>query len=357
MSDRKKTTERRRNIVVGITSLVGLFGFVILLTAFGYLPAFLNQGYHVTVYMDNVAGLSENSKVTLWGRMVGEVTEVGFAGPGEPNRAFVKLKIEDEFDVPEDVTVRIETPLFGGGPMIALVNSGPGAKPLARDGSATLTSGRVIDPLMQLEVVSEDIAELKRTWVDVGENINTLFGSEDDDALPSLPRVVQGLEDRLGDLQRVFAGAEAWLADESLRENVVQTAENAKAITETLGETVSSLEARYLALADSAETRLAKVDQTIDASIKTLDTASGSIAEIETRYVALADDAAKVVSVIDKLVARADSKDSTVGLLLNDPQLYLNLTDTSERLKLMTDEARLLIEKWKAEGLPIRVFN
>jgi len=25
--------------------------------------------------------------------------------------------------------------------------------------------------------------------------------------------------------------------------------------------------------------------------------------------------------------------------------------------QLMTDEARLLIEKWKAEGLPIRVFN
>ena len=61
--------------------------------------------------------------------------------------------------------------------------------------------------------------------------------------------------------------------------------------------------------------------------------------------------------IYDKLVAKADTKDSTIGMLLSDPQLYHNLSDSAERIKLMTDEARLLIEKWKAEGLPIRVFN
>jgi|GEM_PF-2209722 len=356
MERRKQAHERKRNIVVGITALVGLAGLVVLLTAFGYVPSFLNKGYTVTVYMDNVAGLHENSKVTLWGREVGQVKEVGFAEPGDPNRAYVKLQILEMYDVPSDVQVRVETPLFGGGPVVALVESVPGAEALAKDGSAVLTSSRVIDPLMQLEVVSEDLAELKQTWVDVGDNINELFGTEGE-GVPSLPRVVMGLEDRLEELRRVFAGAEAWLGDEQLRTDVTETAKNAREMTQTLGETVASLEKRYLALADSAEARLAKVDNTLDTAIKTIDGAAGSIGEIETRYVALADDAAKVVSVIDKMVAKADSKDSTIGLLLSDPQLYHNLTDTSERLKLMTDEARLLIEKWKAEGLPIRVFN
>lgn len=356
MQPRTANQERKRNIVVGITALGGLVGFMVLLITFGYMPAFMNERYNVTVYMENVAGLHENSRVTLWGREIGQVQEVGFAKPGDPNLAYVQLAIDEGIDVPSDAQVRVETPLFGGGPVVALVGSSLDAEVLAKDGNAVLTTSRVIDPLMQLEVVSEDLAALKDTWVGVGENINALFGGEGE-GTPSLPRVVMGLEERLDELKRVFADAEAWLGDEKLRDDVTQTAENARKLTATLDETVTSLEERYLKLADSAEARLETVDKTLESATETIDGAAASIGEIEKNYVALADDAAKVVAVIDKLVAKADNKDSTIGLLLSDPQLYHNLTDTAERLKLMTDEARLLIEKWKAEGLPIRVFN
>jgi len=349
MERRTHARERRHNVIVGITALAGLIGLVLLLTAFGYIPALLRTGYTVTLYMDNVAGLHENSPVTLWGRDIGEVQSLGFSEPGESHRAYAKLLINRSFQIPEDVDVRVETPLFGGGPVIALIGSEPGAQTLPMDGTGKLSAAKVVDPLRQLEVLSDDIAELKATWTQVGQNINTLFGSEGEGS-PSLPRVVMGIEKRLDDLGRVFAEAESWLGDEKLREDVSQTAANARAISEALAEAVENLEKRYVALADSAEAQLKKVDQTLDSAAK-------SVGEIETRYVALADDAAKVVSVIDKLVARADSKDSTIGLLLSDPQMYHNLNDTSERLKLMVDEARLLIEKWKAEGVPIRVFN
>jgi len=356
MERRTATRERKNNIIVGLTALGGLIGLMVLLMAFGYAPSFLRSQYSVTVYMDNVAGLHENSRVTLWGREIGQVTDVGFAQPDEPNLAYVKLSIDEAFDVPRDADVRVETPLFGGGPVVALVGSSLEAPALAKDGNAVLTSSRVVDPLRQLEIVSDDIAELKSTWVGVGDNINALFGGEGE-GTPSLPRVVMGLEDRLDELQRVFADAEEWLGDEQLREDVTQTAKNARELSSTLEQTVTSLEERYLKLADAAESRLTTVDKTLASATETIDGAAASIGEIERNYVALADDAAKVVSVIDKLVAKADTKDSTIGLLLSDPQLYHNLSDSAERIKLMTDEARLLIEKWKAEGLPIRVFN
>ncbi len=356
MERRKLARERRRNIAVGLTTLAGLAGLVVLLAAFGYVPVLLKSGYDLTIYMDNVSGLHPNSRVTLWGSDIGQVQEVGFSEPGAPERAYVRLRIDDRFTIPSDVQVRVETPLFGGGPVVALVGGDPATGKLATDGSAEIAYARIIDPLMQLEIVSTDIAELKQTWVDVGENINTLFGGQGEGS-PSLPRVVLGLEERLDDLQRVMAGAEQWLGNEQLREDVTKTAANARELSETLGQTVAALEERYLKLADAAEARLAKVDSALDSAEKTLDGAATSIAEIENRYVALADDAAKVVVVIDQIVRRADSKDSTLGMLLSDPQLYHNLSDTSERLKLMIDEARLLIEKWKAEGVPLRVFN
>lgn len=360
---RKLARERRRNIAVGLTALTGLGGLVVLLTAFGYVPAFFRTGYDVTLYMDDVAGLHENSRVTLWGRDIGEVAEVGFSEPDAPGRAYVRLRIEQAFQIPQDVEVRVEKPVFGGGPVVALVGGSRQTGALATDGSAQLGSASIVDPQRQLESVSQsvesvtrDIAELKVSMVEVGDNINALFGGEGP-GTPSLPRVVIGLEERLAELQRVMANAEKWLGDEQLRDDVTQTAKNARALTQSLDQTVGELEKRYLALAESAEARLAKVDGTLDTANKALEGASASISEIETRYVALADDAAKVVMVIDKLVAKADSKDSTIGLLLNDPQFRANLMDTSERLNLMVDEARLLMEKWKAEGVPLRVFN
>lgn len=356
MERRTASRERKSNIIVGLTALGGLIGFMVLLMVFGYAPSFLRSQYAVTVYLDNVAGLHENSRVTLWGHEIGQVSEVGFSEPGEPNRAYVKLMIDKAFDVPSDADVRVETPLFGGGPVVALVGSSIESPVLVKDGKAVLTSSKVVDPLMQLEIVSEDIAELKDTWVGVGDNINALFGGEGE-GTPSLPRVVMGLEERLDELKRVFAGAEEWLGDEQLREDVIQTAKNARELSDSLEQTVTSLEERYLKLADAAEARLETVDKTLETATQTIDGVAASIGEIEKNYVALADDAAKVVSVIDKLVARADTKDSTIGMLLSDPQLYHNLSDSAERIKLMTDEARLLIEKWKAEGLPIRVFN
>lgn len=349
MERRRQATERRHQIFVGLTTLAGLAGLVLLLTAFGYLPTLLRSGYTVTLYTDDMSGLRENSRVMLWGRDVGEVKEVGFAQPGSPGRTYATLRINKEVAIPQDVMVRVESPLFGGGPVIALVGSEPGASALASDGSAVLTSAQIVDPLASIEQASEYLAEIKQTWNEVGQNINSLFGVEGD-GLASLPRVVLGLEERLAELNVVMASAQEWLGDEELRTDVTETAKNARELTEKLDKAVTNLEERYAALADSAQKQLTKVDGTLDMTQE-------SIATFEKRYIALADDAAKVVSSIDALVAKANSKDSTIGQLLTNKKLYQNLEDTSARLKLMTDEARLLIQKWQAEGLPIRLFN
>lgn len=350
MERRRSEQERKRNIIVGLTTLGGLVGLVVLLTAFGYLPALLRSGYEVTLYMDDAAGLRADSRVTLWGREVGEVKQVGFSDPGAPAKTYATLLIDGEFDLPEGVDVRVETPIFGGGPVIALVGGSAHGPTLSKDGTAQLRSAQIVNPVHQLEQATDTLAK-------VGDNINTLFGDPQDGGQPSLARVVLGLEDRLDQLEQVFAGADKWLNNDQLREDVNTTAANARRLSETLSQTVASLEQRYLALADAAEQRLGMVDKTLKSAQATLDTASKSITEIERNYVALTADAAKVITVIDRLVRQAETKDSTIGLLLSDPALYQNLNDTAERLKLMTDEARLLIDKWKAEGLPLKIFD
>jgi len=353
MSERQKNaTDRRHNIAVGLTALCGLAGLAILLTAFGYTPPFMRGGYTVTLYLENAAELCADSRVTLSGLDIGQVESIGInPDRSMPGKVKATLFIREEISIPENVTVRIETPLFGGGPIVALVEpqDQPAGKSLAMDGSAMLGSATIVDPLVQLEVVSADIGELKQTWVGVGNNLNTLLVDQGP-GQPSLPRVVSNMEQRLDQLDRVLAGVDQWVNDPTLRDNVTQSAQNIRDLTEQLSQTVTTLEERFAKLTEAAEQTLAKADGL-------LENGDAMIGSIERRYIALADDASATMTLIDELLAQAKSDESSLGLLLNDPQLYHNLNDSAERLGLMIDDARLLIEKWQAEGVPLRVFK
>ena len=356
---RKQVRERPRHIAVGLTTVGAVVGLGVLLFSFGYLPAFLERGYAVTIDLDNASGLHDSSRVTLAGFDVGTVESVTLVtdNPDEPARARVRMRIRDEIDIPTNVEVSIETPIFGGGPAIVLMPDGPPQSTLPKDGSAALPEARVVNALMQLEVVSEDISELKEAWVQVGQHINTMFDENAAEDAPNLPRMVLAMEHRLAQLERVLDGAEQWTGNAQLLEDVTQTAANLRELSETLDGRITGLEERYTALADEMSAVLSHAGEAVDHADAALTQAEDAIQTMETRLVALADDASATMAAIDAVVAQAASDDSTLGLLLNDPSLYENLDDSAERLQLLMDEARLLIAKWKAEGIPLNVFD
>lgn len=356
---RKNVRERRRNIAVGFTTVCAIAGLGFLLFSFGYLPGFLERGYAVTIDLDNASGLHDSSRVTLAGFDVGTVESVTLVSddPGQPARARVRMRVREEIDIPTNVTVSIETPIFGGGPAIVLMPDGPAQGTLPKDGSAALPEARVVNALMQLEIVSDDIGELKEAWVEVGRHINTMFAENPPEDQPNLPRMVLAMEQRLAQLERVLDGAEQWTGNEQLLDDVTQTAANLRELSETLDGRITGLEERYTALADEMSSVLASAGEAVDHADVALDQAEEAIATMETRLVALADDASATMAAVDAIVAQAASDDSTLGLLLNDPSLYENLDDSAQRLQLLMDEARLLIAKWKAEGIPLNVFD
>ncbi|XAL98815.1 MlaD family protein [Phycisphaeraceae bacterium D3-23] len=359
MTERRKLyRERRRNIAVGVTMVLALAGLGFLLFTFGYLPGFLQRGYTVTLVLDNAAGLHDSSRVTLAGLDVGTVEAVELvAEPGEPTRSRVKLRIHEEIDVPENVVVRIETPLFGGGPVIALMPSGPTTQLLTKDGSAELANAEVVYAMVQLEIYNRDLAEFNAAWSGVGVQLSAMLGDNPDPDAPNLPRVVTSLEQRLAQLERVLDGAEQWTGNAELLDDVTQAAANLRTLSDTLDGRVATLEDRYLALADEVSAVIDQAGGTIEHADAALSRAEQSVETLEARLVALADDASQTMSTIDALVQQATAEDSTLGLLLNDPSLYENLDDSAERMQLLIEDARLLIAKWKAEGLPLNVFD
>ncbi len=329
--------ERNRNIAVGLTALGGLIGLLALLFLFGYMPSFMQKGYIVEITYPTAGGLYTGSRVRLNGIDVGEVERVQLTVPAGSG-VQVTARLQPDIRLPQGITATVASPLLGGASSVELVIDdvavlGNGSLPT--DGSARI-EGRIGSletrfaaelksaiegPAAQFEALTASFTELSAEWRAVATNLNALTEQRDTDAVDAgelagnLATVLARADSRLAQMQEAIDHINAWAGDEKLRSDFKATVSNTAAASANL-----------------------------DATMK----------RIEQRVVAVADDLSKVTASANQLLATAQAGEGTVGKMLSDPALYNNLNDSAQRLQKALDEARLLIEKWKSEGLPVQ---
>lgn len=188
-------------------------------------------------------------------------------------------------------------------------------------------------PSATLNRVADDFNALSREWTMVGSNIRRLTNPdvtpEQVDAgeeVANLATVMARADKRMAELEQVLGGIDEYVNDDELRDDIKTTVANAREMTGKVMQTVESLRGDI----------------------------SGGVDALKKSYVALADDLSKAVASTQKLVDQMSEGEGTVGKMVNDPKLYDNLNDAAERLNVALDEIRLLVEKWKKEGLPVQ---
>lgn len=345
-------TDRTHNIMVGLTAIVGTAGLAVMLLMFGYVPSWLEGGYHIRVTLANASGLSEGSRVKLSGIDIGQVKRVDLLNPPQQGVVVTTL-IRQDVKVPGAAYVSVESPLLGGSPTLTFDISRLGPTQmdqfLPTDGSAeiqgqalTLVSQfagelktAINEPSQQFTRLVDQLERLVNEWVAVGKNINKLIETRTPELVDSgktlgnLSTIFVRTDQRLAEIQGVIAGVDKWLNDSQLHEDVAGTAANAKQLTERLQEATGSAQ-------------------------EFMSQTNVNIGRLVDRYVAVADDVAGAVASLRQAIDQAGKDKGTLGKLLNDPALYENLNDSTQRLQKALDEFRLLIQKWKAEGLPIQ---
>lgn len=324
--------ERKRNAVVGITTLAGLLGLIALLLIFGYLPSFMRHGYPVRLALPNAAGLHEGSPIFLSGIHVGEVERVELVD-APLSGVMAHALIRENVKIPANVTATVNQPFIGGGASVALavVPAPPGSPAatefLARNGEAVIQGdipnvmGDVTAAVARFETVAQNFEKLSDEWTRVGENINALVELRQPEAVDkgeaeaNLATVMQRTDKRLAELESVLKGIDTYVNDPKLRGDVQATIANARSVS---------------------------------------DRAAASVTELQEKYAALADRLSVAADSANGLLVAAREGDGTLGKMLTDPAVYQNLNDAMQRAQAMIDEARLLIQKWKAEGLPVQ---
>lgn len=344
--------ERKQNILVGLTAMIALGGFLLMLSLFGALSTWLHPGYDVRAEFANASGLNVGSRVKLSGIDVGQVSNIDLLEP--PKRGVVvTMHIDPKVKLPVGVHAMIEAPLLGGTPSIGLEMPvlSPNAviawlptdgSAVVRGESATMASqlaaelqNALQEPMQKFDTLSVEFKKLADEWTKVGRNVNALIEPHTVDEVDAgkapgnIATTVQRIDQRLKELQGVLEGLGKWVNDAELYANVRKTVENTAQIT---GKVNAGVE-KFTQLADSSRE---------------------SVEKLAKRYVAVADDLSATVGTLQKTIEQARAGQGTVGKFLNDPALYNNLNDAVQRMNQAMTEVRLLVEKWKKEGLPVQ---
>jgi len=313
---------------------------------FGELEWLFEKRYSISINADHAAGLRPGSRIELNGVRIGVVDKVSIlAEPQDPAYPIhLTVLIDEAARIPANVVLRSSEPLLGGGATLLLARPEPATDEgnLPTDGTATLT-GHIRTPLEMITAALdtrmnplltalEKFDELSETYLTLGKNLNDLVRPQTSGDFaagrePNIRTAVTEFNRVMDQVQDALALAQEWLGDEQLRANATAAVEKATALIDKATSTID----RYALLAD---------ELAADADNMTL----------QMRPVL--EQVTTTLEQVHRLTRLAMEGQGTVAQLLNNPDLYNSLTDAAERLEQALDEAQLLMQKFKAEGIP-----
>lgn len=360
-------TSRRQDVMVGLTSILGIAALVAVLLLFGWAPKFIQPGYRMTVDLQDAAGLRGGSRVRYLGIDVGEVEQV-VLDPASPRGVVALLKINDGRQVPEGTIAQAEAQLLGGLSALMLVPPKAEANAshsyLATDGSARI-NGEISSVTAKLtetmtkavgnmsgqftalndqftrmadaaERLGKEFEALGKEWTTVGTNINQMIeprnpGDVDaGKAQGNLSSAIARADASMKDMTKIVKDFDALVNDPQMRSDIKLTLSNARRFSEKMNTGADNVNA----LTDDAR--------------KSLD-------DLAKRYAKVADNLELATTSLRSVMAKVDKGNGTLGKMVNDPAVYDNVNNTVERIGEAMAELKMLVQKWNKEGLPLKL--
>lgn len=340
-----------RNTIVGLTALAGLAALVWLTFMFGEIPDWTADDYRIHVEINDANGLTSGSRVKLSGIDIGRVESVRF-NEQPTSGVQITCKIQSRYEIPANAEASAESSLLGGVGQLTIHPERTETDDIAatddylpKDGSGRL-SGEATSMTRQVQQITKDLGEdlqvqlknfgrmsdavvqLADRYTTVGDRLEEMMEErsiedvETGRAAANISTILARTDATLSEMNAAAANINKIAGDEQLHEDLRQTLSNTRGLTD---------DARQV-IGDAGE----QVDR------------------LTRRYIAAADDLSKAVGSLDGMLTEARNGEGTLGKMMQDPALYESLTDTAQRLSEAVREAKLLIQKWKAEGLPVQ---
>jgi phospholipid/cholesterol/gamma-HCH transport system substrate-binding protein len=309
-------TRASRDLLIGLTAVGGLLVVAWMLMRFGELAGVGVSYRRVVLRAESARGISPVAPVTYSGVRIGDVTEIRLAPDGSGD-ALIAVRYRDSVEIPSAFDIFLDASFVGDATLDIEPRPGwdgsptPGAGEEHRVEVRSLTSTlerAVTTRLDRFDTTAARIDTLAETYTEVGRRLATVLdsgGKGEADIRSLLVRI-----------ETVLDQTDRWLADGALLRDIRSAVERWELAASTISAQSESIGAR----AD-----------------RTLTAVSGAADELRD------------------LTARINRGEGTLGQLATNADLYRSLEAAAEQLRALLRDARLLIEKFRDEGVPINL--
>ncbi|PRD57321.1 MlaD family protein [Sphingobacterium gobiense] len=281
---------------VGIITVVAL---TLLFIGYNFLKGndvFSRENVFYTDY-DNVDGLTISKPVVVSGYQIGRVSEMRLLENGKIRTHF---KIKNEYDIPSNTVARIvSADLLGSKAIVFQLGN---SKTMAKSGDPLLSDvqANLLEKVEPLQLKIENlVVKLDSVLSAVNTALDVEFQRDFKSSLRSISVSLQNMENITHEVEGLMGSEKVRLA---------KIMQNLESITNNFQ----------------------KNNTKINNILTNLDSLSDDLAKTEIK--ATIDNATQVMKNIEVITTKINNGEGSIGLLLNDDNLYNNLNNASEGL-------------------------
>lgn len=282
---------------VGLFVVIGIALLVIMSLKLGGVDIARDEGYELTMRLDNAIGLDPGADVTIAGVEVGNVETIALEG----SRALVTIKIRSDVEIRRNYTVALKTSGLLGEKYLALIPALTDA-PLLKDGDEIKSIAAYSDMDRLITALSDVAVDIKKITGSLGD---VLGGKEGED---SLAGIIRNLQDLTTAVTSIIKDNDKRFS--TVMANLESFSGSIKDITEMLAANKDNFNATMINLRQAMET---------------LNRAAPNVAT--------------TVSSISKIAARIERGEGTIGKLISDDETHRNLNQTLAGINTFMDKA------------------
>ncbi len=306
---------------IGILVVVGV---ALLILGYNFLKgkSFLKKEHHIYAVYENIQGLAKSNPVVINGLQVGNISNLD--GGREVRRIVVTVNLTKDVLIPDNSLAVINPNLLGTTSLeIKLGNS---ARPLKNGDTliTTLSGGAFDEALKVLNPVLYEVRNAVKSLDSVLHIVTNVFD-------PTTKNNIKDVVANLNTTTASFAKSSIMLQELLNPQTgaLAKSLQNVNSFTGTLVANQSKI-SDIMTNAQTASSKFAKID--FQKTVNTLDDAANNL---------------------KAGIAKINSTEGSLGLLLNDKKLYENLSSTSNKLNILLDDIRVHPKRY----LTISVFG
>ncbi|MBX7168337.1 MAG: MlaD family protein [Pirellulales bacterium] len=319
---------------VGVMVLATLGITAILVVLLGGRPTLGLSTYPIVMNFRQAPGVTADTPVRKSGILIGRVTRTWFADDGSVN---VRAEIYSNVKLHGNDRPRITSTLLGDGALeFTVVDDSKLRDPKLKDQiippNSIIAGSVTSDPLAVLGNIEGDLTSAITSIARTSDQIGRLAGEVADlveGNREQFSRVADKLEVTLGSVESAAGGARQVLGDEELQENLRATIKEFPAVLQDFRDTIKQAQQSIASL----ERNLTNFEGLTRPLGERGEEIVGNIQQASSRFNSLLDE-------LTQFTRSISQSQGSLGMLLNDQDLYHNLNQAAENLNYVLQETR-----------------